>query len=111
VLISALTPTPTAFEAFKWSHQKFVPTEAGCYVLATAGGTILYVGLASDLRRRMGQHLENEDKTAPTSDGRAALFYWLATARIDWLERGWMNGHMQVEGRLPILNKIFSPTD
>ena len=111
MLVSALSPLPSGSEAFKRSHQKFVPAVAGCYVLTTAGGTILYIGLTSDLRRRMGEHLDSPTKTAATSEGRAALFYWLETPRMEFLERGWMIAHNHVEGRLPLLNKIFSPTD
>jgi hypothetical protein len=57
----------------------------------------------------MGQHLDNAMKTAPTAVGRAALYYWLEAENIHALERAWLNIHVQHEGILPILNKVYSP--
>lgn len=64
------------------STNKFVPCRPGCYVLATADDTVLYVGLAQDLNRRMLDHLDTPEKTNPTAQGRAVKFYWLETLDI-----------------------------
>ena len=111
MLVTALVPRPEEREPFRWSHQKFVPSDSGAYVLSTASGVVLYIGLTVNLNERMGQHLENPEKTEEKSLGRASLFQWLVTRNYLAVERGWMNIHIQHEGRLPVLNKIFSPTD
>lgn len=82
---------------------------AGCYVLATFSGVVLYVGLSADLRRRMGQHLDSPAKTGCTELGRAVIFHWLECDPPNRVERTWMNTHIEHEGRLPILNSVYSP--
>jgi len=67
------------------------------------------VGLATNLRKRMNDHLDASGKTSPTEKGRAVLFHWLETREINAVERTWMNIHIQHEGMLPVLNKIYSP--
>jgi hypothetical protein len=37
------------------------------------------------------------------------LFHWLETNDINTVERTWMNIHIQHEGTLPPLNKVYSP--
>jgi predicted GIY-YIG superfamily endonuclease len=109
VNVDLLIPKPTHSEPFRWSHEKFVPAIAGCYALCSAAGTVLYVGLADNLRRRMGQHLSTPEKIRETSAGRAVLFYWIESDEIHSIERAWMNTHIQHEGALPVLNAVFSP--
>ena len=107
--VDDLLPRPIASEPFRRDRQVHVPAVRGCYVLTTASGTILYLGLSVDLRGRMGQHLDAPEKVAPTVDGRAVLFHWLEVDNIEAVERGWLNSHRVAEGRLPILNKMNSP--
>jgi hypothetical protein len=57
----------------------------------------------------MNDHLDSPEKTRATETGRAILFYWLKTADINKVERTWMNIHHQHEGRLPLINKMYSP--
>ena len=40
------------------------------------------------------------------------LFHWLEVEgrELNKIERTWLNTHIQHEGKIPILNKIFSPT-
>ncbi len=108
--LSALIPLPSDKRPFRLSHQKFVPAKPGCYVLTTFMDVVLYVGLAVDLRRRVGEHLENPDKTEATRFGRAIWFYWFETQDLNRVERTWMNIHIQHEGCLPELNGVYSPT-
>lgn len=108
--VSLLFPLPTHRQPFRLSHQKFVPSKPGCYVLTTFSEVVLYVGLAIELRRRVGEHLENPDKTNETQLGRAIWFLWLETPELNKVERTWMNIHIQHEGRLPELNVVYSPT-
>jgi hypothetical protein len=70
---------------------------------------VLYIGLADNLRRRMNDHLDNPSKTGETKQGRAVLFHWLETPDTNKVERTWMNIHMQNEGILPLLNRVYSP--
>jgi hypothetical protein len=78
--------------------------------LATFAGDILYIGMASDLRQRMGEHLDTPEKVVPTKNGRATRFYWLECKDLNKVERTWMNMHTLQHGVLPVLNKAYSPT-
>jgi predicted GIY-YIG superfamily endonuclease len=86
-----------------------VPNRSGCYVLTTFERAVLYVGLATDLRTRFSQHLDDPKKTGLTDMGRAVLFHWFETKEIQKVERTWLNIHYQFEGKRPILNSIDSP--
>lgn len=108
--VESLTPSPFRKESFHLSREKFLPETAGCYVLTTFAGIVLYVGLAKNLRRRMRNHLNDPGKAGATSLGRAVKFYWFETGDINKVERTWLNIHLEHEGVLPILNKIYSPT-
>lgn len=107
--VSELIPQPQGCESFLRSRCRFVPDTSGCYVLTTFEKVVLYIGLATDLRRRMNQHLDVPEKTRATEKGRAVLFHWLQTLDINVVERTWMNIHIQHEGTLPLLNKMYSP--
>ncbi|MGD0908562.1 MAG: GIY-YIG nuclease family protein [Candidatus Acidiferrales bacterium] len=86
-----------------------MPETSGCYVLTTFEKLVLYVGLATNLRRRMNEHLDSPEKTRATEKGRSVLFHWLETPDINKVERTWLNIHVQHEGAYPPLNKIYSP--
>lgn len=107
--LSILVPAPTQREPFRRSRERFVPASSGCYVLTTFDQTVLYIGLSNNLRRRMNEHLDNAEKTALTKQGRAAFFYWMESKDVNKIERTWLNTHIQYEGVIPILNKVFSP--
>lgn len=107
--VQNLVPKATAKEAFRRSLLGRIPDRPGCYVLSTFDGTVLYVGLAADIRRRIGQHLDADAKVQKTSRGRAILVHWVETHELQAVERGWLNLHIAYEGGLPILNKIASP--
>lgn len=109
--VSALTPSPANHEPFKRSRARFIPESSGCYVLATFEQSILYIGLTNNLRRRITEHLDSPAKTLPTPGGRAVLVYWIENSDINKIERTWLNIHIQHEGTLPSLNKIYSPTN
>lgn len=109
--ISELIPQPTRRESFQRSRCKFVPDRSGCYVLTTFTGVVLYVGLATNIRVRMSQHLDTPEKTNETPLGRAVLFHWIEVdqSEIEKVERTWLNIHAQHEGKWPLLNKVYSP--
>lgn len=106
--IGKLLPPPTAKTAFLALKSRLVPNESGCYVLATFELDVAYIGRAVNLKRRMLQHLDNEEKIKEYDFGRAVWFYWLEHDRTERLERTWMNIHLENEGVLPPLNKIYS---
>lgn len=108
--VIALTPHPASSEPFRRSRERFIPEVAGCYVLSTFDGRVLYVGLADNIRRRVNQHLDSPAKTDATVEGRVVLVHWLETRDTNKVERTWMNIHITNEGRLPILNLVYSPT-
>lgn len=109
--IGELIPKPTDKVLFKLASFKTVPQENGCYVLTTFEDDILYIGLATNLYSRFQQHLENPEKTNPTSEGKAIWFYFSTfdPKNLPKLERTWLNQFMNKHGQLPILNKINSP--
>jgi hypothetical protein len=107
--VGELVPQPQDVESFLRSRCGFVPETSGCYVLTTFSNVVLYVGLATSLRQRMNDHLDTPEKTQGTEKGRAILFHWLETADVNRVERTWMNIHIQHEGKLPVLNKVYSP--
>jgi len=109
--VSDLSPAVSNKAQFTYEFHKFVPPAAGCYVLATFDGHILYVGLTDNLHRRFAEHRETKAKCALTSQGAAVWFYYLlmSKAEIHRTERTWLNSHADAHGVLPILNKINSP--
>src|SRR4051812_24639269 len=108
--VADLIPRPLYGDAFRRSRERFIPEKPGCYILATIAGIILYIGLAANLRRRMNNHLDDPRKTLQTKFGRATRFFWLESSDTNKIERTWMNMHIQMEGELPVLNSIYSPT-
>ena len=108
--VTELVPPPSDKESFKRNRCRYVPEQSGCYVLTTFLNEVLYIGLADNLRRRMKQHLDSVEKTSETVAGRAVWFHWVVSPDTNKTERTWMNIHIQHEGSLPLLNKVYSPT-
>lgn len=108
--IDELIPRPTEKVQFKLASFKAVLRENGCYVLTTFDNDILYIGLATNLNNRFKQHLNNQEKTSPTSAGKAIWFYFMTfdSKNLPKLERTWLNQFVNKHGRLPILNKVNS---
>lgn len=107
--VGELVPAPALWEPFRRDMARNIPASPGCYALTTVGGHILYVGLATTLSQRFEQHLDTPTKVSPTEEGRAAIFHWLETTDLEPVERGWLNAHQVMEGRLPVLNALNSP--
>ena len=110
MIIKELTPNPVLSEPFRRNRERFIPEASGCYVLTTFEKVVLYIGLTNNLRRRLNEHLDSPEKTALTVKGRAVLFFWIEGNEINKIERTWPNTHIQHEGCLPVLNKVYSPT-
>lgn len=111
--VEQLIPCPKDKVLFSLSSFKSVPKENGCYVLATFENEILYIGLSVNLHERFKQHLDNPEKTRPTSAGRAVWFYFMPynPKNLEQLERTWLNQFANIHGRRPILNKADSPVN
>jgi len=109
--IEQLSPKPNDKVQFKLSSYKSVPKTSGCYILATFENDILYVGLSDNLYNRFQQHLDNPEKTKPTSTGKAIWFFYIEydITNLPKLERTWLNQFEVIEGKLPVLNKVSSP--
>jgi len=109
--IDELQPQPTNKIQFKLTAFKKVPQYAGCYALTTFENEILYLGLSDNLFIRFQQHLDNPEKTNPTSEGKVIWFYFTSydKSNLPKLERTWINQFVNIHGRLPILNKVNSP--
>lgn len=107
--MSKLSPPVEACDVFRKSRERLVPDKAGCYVLTTFDGEVLYIGLAKNLRRRIAQHLDNPAKILPTPKGRAVIVHWRFASELEQLERTWLLIHEQHEARLPVLNRVHSP--
>jgi excinuclease UvrABC nuclease subunit len=109
--IQQLIPAVEKRLEFSLRCRKFVPRSAGCYVLTSFDGEILYVGLTDDLNRRFFDHRETKEKRNPTPNGKAFWFYYLTCEEKEMfrIERTWLNQHLEIQGVLPVLNKINSP--
>jgi predicted GIY-YIG superfamily endonuclease len=108
--VELLVPVPFRSEAFRRNRGRFIPEASGCYALTNFSKEVIYVGLARNLRKRFNQHLDDEQKTAITELGKAILFWWCEREDTNEVERTWMNIHIQHEGKLPLLNIVYSPT-
>ena len=110
--VDTLAPLPEHKTQFAWSHHRVVPSQAGCYVLATFAGDVLYVGLATvSIRNRMASHLETPEKRRGSQVGVPFWFYYLTRPpdEVRPIERGWMNQSVLEDGDLPPLNRVYSP--
>jgi hypothetical protein len=110
--IERLSPLPVNREVFSWSRHSHVPAQPGCYALATFGGDVLYVGLATvSIRDRLGQHLDSDEKRAVGALGAAYWFYYLVRdpKEVASIEGGWINQAILETGLRPPLNKVDSP--
>ena len=109
--VTELIPQPVEKVLFKLSSFRKVPQTAGCYILTTFEGIILYIGLSIDLNKRFQQHLDNPEKIHLTERGKAFWFHFSDYDRnnLNKLERTWLNQYQTVHGRRPILNKADSP--
>jgi excinuclease UvrABC nuclease subunit len=110
MIVSELVPKPSSRESFRRNRLSHVPNVSGCYVITTFSGEILYVGLATYLRSRMEQHLNDGDKTRVTAIGKAWFFHWMITTELEKVERTWMQAYRVRHGVLPPMNSLFSPT-
>lgn len=109
MIVTELIPRPVQCETFKRNRLRYIPEKPGCYVLTTFREMVVYIGLTANLRRRMNEHLDNPNKTCELKIGRAVFFYWLECQEVNKIERTWLNIHIQHEGMLPELNKVYSP--
>lgn len=107
-----LLPPPDNRIEFSEQKVKFVPAKAGCYVLTNFFNDIVYIGLATNLNRRIKDHLDNKEKRQITASGIAYWFHYRLVDNVNKLnsiERGWLNQYELNYGELPALNKLHSP--
>jgi hypothetical protein len=110
--VERLFPVPDRQTQFAWSHHVTVPDQPGCYALVTYSGDVLYVGLATtNIRSRMGSHLDAPAKRNGSRLGVPLWFYYVVRSAVEVgrIERGWMNQAILEDGDIPPLNQVYSP--
>lgn len=107
-----LNPPCESKTLFSRDKLRGVPELPGCYALSNHQEEILYVGQATSLRGRMGDHLDSREKTAVTNLGAAFWFHYLVaeSRQLNQIELGWSHQHENIEGRRPVLNKQSPPS-
>lgn len=85
---------------FNWKGNGKLPAEAGCYILASGGGEVIYIGQSNNLRRRMSEHLR-------VGRLQGAWFYYLQlpAERVLEYEQRLLSKHRFREGQWPALNR------
>lgn len=109
--VNQLLPRLDKQVEFSLKCHRFIPNEAGCYVLTAYNDEVLYVGLTEDLQRRFAQHRNDKEKCSKTPQGAAFWFYYLTCPmkELNRIERSWLNLHEDLYGVWPVLNKVYSP--
>ena len=81
--------------------------QAGVYELLNAQGVVVYIGSSDNLKRRMGEHVnESLNDCIKKYAVKYRLEYtWNYKAR----EKQLYDGHVRIHGRPPICNKV-APT-
>lgn len=108
-----LRPAPEESVLFSWAAIGQVPEYATCYVLAAHDTTILYIGQARNLSRRIRQHLDDPDKRQETAWGTVHWLYFrkCSSNELSQLERAWVTAFVLANGgELPPFNKIQPPS-
>lgn len=98
---------------FSWATIGQIPEFTACYVLAAHDTTILYIGQARNLSRRIRQHLDDPDKRQETTWGMAQWLYFRRCSdnELSQLEHAWIMAFMLANGGdLPPFNKIQPPS-
>jgi len=111
VKIGDLTPPPEHSVSFDLYTLNRIKDGAGCYCLTNAVGDILYVGQAVSVRHRLTQHFDSAKRAELTRLGRVSRAWWRAVspARLNALERGWLELIRLRDGELPPLNRVSAP--
>ena len=93
---------------FRHSESFRVPERAGCYVLSSIYGAVLYVGQSVNLHRRIEQHLADDRMTSLTPLGLASWFCWqlVDDSELRPLETQLLFRFKAAEGELPPLNRV-----
>jgi hypothetical protein len=109
--VDQLAPRVANRVRFSLREQKLVPSAPGCYALVSLDEEVLYLGLTNNLSRRLAEHCESRVKRAPVNGRKAMWFHYVPVEKLKLgrVERGWMNQYLQLHGRLPPLNRVFSP--
>lgn len=108
--VTALQPEVQQVLPFVAAALRHVPEAPGCYALCAWEHTVLYIGRAGNLRRRLAQHLKGRGGQVHPSLGYALTFHWrpFASEALAQLERGWMNHALLVDGALPPWNRVYA---
>lgn len=110
--VTELNPKVFDKTEFLLNKVKFVPSMIGCYVITNFYNEIMYIGQTVNLKSRIQQHLEDQEKIKLTTIGKSYYFYYKTIDNekdLNKLERGWLNDFELKEGKIPILNSVRGP--
>ena len=111
--VDKLLPPTEGSIPFSWAAIGQVPEFTACYVLTAHDKTILYIGQAYNLSRRIRQHLDDPEKRRDTTWGVVQWLYFgsCSSNELSHLERTWIDAFRLANGGdLPPLNKIQPPS-
>lgn len=112
MLALELNPAPKCRLKFSYAQIDWVPKASGGYSLVAFENQILYIGQAVNIRRRIEDHLGNEEKREKTPYGKIFwLSYFLCSEmELNEIENGWANQYKLKHGELPFFNKVSPPS-
>jgi len=111
--VRKLRPRPVDRVVFSYGGLLGLKPGSGCYVLTSSAGKVRYIGQATDVRRRLEQHLADEEKGRAQRQGKLTWAYVekCEVEELSEMETAWVRQHQLAEGGLlPPLNKIEPPS-
>ena len=105
--VAELEPPMNNKVSFDLRFVVHVPDTPGCYILSTIYDDVLYIGETNDLRRRIGEHLDDPRMTRRTPEGLASWFHYteLPDDKTYPTEQFMLSQHRYKVGRRPALNR------
>ena len=105
--VADLGPAMDARVSFDARFGVHVPDSPGCYILSSIYNDVLYIGETNNLRRRMGEHLDDSRMTQWTPQGLASWFHYreLPDDKTYPTEQSMLSQYEFQEGRKPPLNR------
>ena len=98
---------------FSLASLGVTPEVAGCYVLSSFQGDILYIGKTKSLHKRLEQHCNDLEKQQRSPVGVVQFMYYrvCSAAEMTELERAWTAQFaMRNKGALPHFARIWPGT-
>ena len=105
--VADLEPAMDARVSFDARFGVHVPDSPGCYILSSIYNDVLYIGETNNLRRRIGEHLDDPRMTRRTPEGLASWFHYreLPDDKTYPTEQFMLLQHRYKVGGRPALNR------